>query len=113
LSGRKEYASFLAGSSVRRKVESTAAKMITMDSNIRDRKRIDGIWGAEFEMDSECNLAGCETTILELVVMYLSQRLHGAREREKENENGERLSGMVSAKGGGQRQGRQPTHCPP
>jgi len=41
---RWEYASFLAGSSVRRKVKSTAAKLITINGNIRDRKRIDGIW---------------------------------------------------------------------
>lgn len=69
--------------------------------------------GFEFWIDSKTNLAGCETTILELVVMYLSQRLHGAREREKENENGAGLSGMVSSEGGGQGQGRQPTHCLP
>jgi hypothetical protein len=40
-----EYASFLAGSSMRRKAKSTAAKMITINGNIRDRKRIDGICG--------------------------------------------------------------------
>jgi len=62
-------------------------------------------YGVEFWIDSETNSAGCETTILELVVMYLSQRLHGAREREKENENGAGVSGMVSSEGGGARTG--------
>jgi hypothetical protein len=62
-------------------------------------------YGVEFWIDSDCNLADCETTVLELVVMYLSQRLHGAREREKENENGAGLSWYGELRGWGARTG--------